>query len=168
MRAPEHETLLRALHQVCRKVEMSGKIALPAAALVGAALLTSSLSLAQQPPTPPAAKALEELAVSPAAGTLGVNTKTYSAVVLANATLALGPAGSSSLSLGTGVYQVTFPSDISKCVYTATIGNTPAGAPGPALVSVTPRAGNADAIFVRTFAPNGVSQAAPFHIQVQC
>lgn len=146
---------------------MLGKIVLPAAALVGTALFTSSFSLAQQPRTPPAAAALEEATVSPA-GTLGVNTKTYSAVVLANAVLALGPAGSSSLSLGTGIYQVTFPSDISKCVYTATIGNTPAGSPGPALVSVTPRAGNANAIFVRTFAPNGVVQANPFHIQVQC
>jgi hypothetical protein len=146
---------------------MSRKMALHAAAIVGVALLTSSLSFAQQPPTPPAAKALEEFAVSPA-GTLGVNTKTYSAVVLANATLALGPAGSSSLSLGTGVYQVTFPSDVSKCVYTATIGNTPAGAPGPAIVVVTPRSANPNAIFVRTFAPSGAIQANPFHIHVQC
>jgi hypothetical protein len=147
---------------------MSRKMVLPAAAFVGVALLTSLPLFAQQPPTPPAAKALGELAAG-AAGTLGVNTKTYSAVVLANGTLALGPAGSSSIPLiGAGVYQVTFPSDISQCVYTATIGNTPAGLPGPGLVSVTPRAGNADAIFVRTFAPNGVSQAAPFHIQVQC
>jgi hypothetical protein len=114
-------------------------------------------------------KALEELKLAaPAAGTLGVNTKTYSAVVLANATLALGPAGSSSFSLGTGIYQVTFPSDISKCGYTATVGDTPAGFPGPGLVVVTPRALNANAIFVRTFAPNGVSQNNPFHIQVQC
>jgi len=147
---------------------MSGKIVLSAAALVGASLLTSSLSLAQQPPTPPAAKALEELSVSPAAGTVGVNTKTYSAVILATGVLALGPAGSSSLSLVAGVYQVTFPSDISKCVYTATIGDTPAGFPGPGLVSVTPRAGNADAILVRTFALNGNPSPNPFHIQVQC
>ncbi len=147
---------------------MFRKIAIHAAAIVGVALLTSSLSFAQQPPTTPAARALEEANLAPAAGTLGVNTKTYSAVVLANAVLALGPAGSSSLSLGTGVYQVTFPSDISQCVYTATIGNTPAGFPGPAIVVVTPRSGNADAIFVRTFAPNGVIQANPFHIQVQC
>jgi|SRR5215470_10149905 hypothetical protein len=144
---------------------MSRKIALQAAAFVGVALLTSSLSLAQQPPTPPAVKALEELAAPLA--TLGT-TKTYSAVVLANATLALGPSGASSFSLGTGIYQVTFPSDVSKCVYTATVGDTPAGFPGPGLVVVTPRALNPDAIFVRTFAPNGVSQNNPFHIQVQC
>jgi hypothetical protein len=145
---------------------MSRKIALQAAAFVGAALLTSSLSFAQQPPTPPAVKALEALP-APAA-TLGT-TKTYSAVVLANGTLALGPSGASSVSLGVGIYQVTFPSDVSKCVYTATVGDTPAGFPGPGLVVVTPRAVfPPDAIFVRTFAPNGVSQNNPFHIQVQC
>jgi len=55
---------------------MSRKIALQAAAFVGAALLTSSLSFAQQPPTPPAVRALEALP-APAA-TLGT-TKTYSA-----------------------------------------------------------------------------------------
>jgi hypothetical protein len=110
-------------------------------------------------------KALEALP-APAA-TLGT-TKTYSAVVLANATLALGPSGASSASLGVGVYQVTLPSDVSKCVYTATVGDTPAGFPGPGLVVVTPRVLNPDAIFVRTFAPNGVSQNNPFHIQVQC
>lgn len=144
---------------------MSQKIALQAAALVGVALLTSVPLFAQQPPTPPAQKALEELAAPLA--TLGT-TKTYSAVVLANATLALGPSGASSFSLGTGIYQVTFPSDVSKCVYTATVGDTPAGFPGPGLVVVTPRAVNPAAIFVRTFAPNGVSQNQPFHIQVQC
>jgi hypothetical protein len=144
---------------------MSRKIALLATAFVGAALITSSVSFAQQPPTPPAIRALEALP-APAA-TLGT-TKTYSAVVLANATLALGPSGASSASLGVGVYQVTFASDVSKCVYTATVGDTPAGFPGPGLVVVTPRALNPDAIFVRTFAPNGVSQNNPFHIQVQC
>jgi hypothetical protein len=81
----------------------------------------------------------------------------------------LGPLGASSFApIGTGVYQVTFPSDISKCVYTATVGDTPAGSPGPGIVVVTPRSNNPNAIFVRTFAPNGASQADPFHIQVQC
>jgi|ERR1700761_7076465 hypothetical protein len=137
-----------------------------ATALVGVALLTGSSAFAQQPPTPQAAEAVLEAAV-PALATQGT-TKTYSAVVLANATLALGPFGASAISLGTGVYQVTFSSDISKCVYTATIGDTPAGFPGPGIVVVTPRSGNADAIFVRTFNVSGASVNMPFHIQVQC
>ena len=146
---------------------MSRKTALGSAALVGAALLTSSLSFAQQPPTPSAERALLELA-SPAAGTLGVNTKTYSAIVRADGVLILGPAGSSSFRFFTGTYQMTFPSDVSNCVYTATIGTSPAAAPGPAIVTVTPRSGNVDAIFVRTFSLSGATQDNPFNIQVQC
>ena len=146
---------------------MSRKIALHAAALVAVGLLTSSQSFAQQPPASPTQKALEELA-GPLAGSLGVNTKTYSAVVGQLGALILGPAGSSSLSLGVGTYQVTFPSDISKCVYTATAGTSPAAFPSPAIVVVTPRSGNANAIFVRTFGPGGAVQNNPFHIQVQC
>ena len=149
---------------------MSRKTALGSAALVGAALLTSSLSFAQQPPTTSAERARLELA-SPAAGILGVNTKTYSAIVRADGVLILGPAGSSSFKLFAtvpGTYQVTFPSDVSNCVYTATIGISPAAAPGPAIVTVTPRAGNVDAIFVRTFALSGLTQDNPFNIQVLC
>jgi hypothetical protein len=146
---------------------MYRKIALRSAAFVGAALLTTSLSFAQQPPTPPAAQALQALVVS-AAGTLGVDTKTYSAIVGAAGVLRLGPAGSSSTTLGTGTYEVDFPSDVSLCVYTATIGTSPAAAPGPAIVTVTPRSGNADGIFVQTFSVNGTPENHPFNIHVQC
>jgi hypothetical protein len=149
------------------EVQMSRKTALGSAALVGAALLTSSLSFAQQPPTPSAERARVELA-SPAAGILGVNTKTYSAIVRADGVLILGPAGSSSFRFFTGTYQMTFPSDVSNCVYTATIGTSPAAAPGPAIVTVTPRSGIVDAIFVRTFSLSGATQDNAFNIQVQC
>jgi hypothetical protein len=155
---------------------MSMKITIFAAALVGAALLAGSPSFAQQqpsgqqPPTPQAAQATLDavVAAAPVLPTLGV-TKTYSAVVLADGTLALGPFGASSFNFGIpGDYQVTFPSDVSKCVYTATIGDTPAGFPGPGIVVVTPRSGNANGIFVRTFNVSGTPVNMPFHIQVQC
>jgi hypothetical protein len=142
------------------------KIALGSAALVGAVLLTSSLSLAQQPPTTPAAEALRESAVS--AGTLGVNTKTYSAIVGGAGVLKLGPAGSSANQIGTGIYEVDFPSDVSLCVYTATIGTSPEAAPGPAIVTVTPRFGNVNGIFVQTFSVSGTPANNPFNIHVQC
>ena len=146
--------------------EMSQKIALRSAAILGAALLTTSLSLAQQPPTPPAANALEALASS--AGDLGVDTKTYSAIVGSSGVLHLGPAGSSATHLSTGTYQVTFPSDVSKCVYTATIGTSPASFLAPAIVTVTPRSGNANAVFVQTFSLTGAAANHPFNIHVQC
>lgn len=147
---------------------MSRKIALHSAAFVAAALLTSSLSFAQQPPAPPSAKALQESVVSSAAGTLGVDTKTYSAIVGAVGALRLGPAGSSSTSLGTGTYEVDFPSDVSQCVYTATIGTSPATFLVPAIVTVTPRSGNVNGIFVQTFSVNGTPENHPFNIHVQC
>jgi hypothetical protein len=143
-------------------------------AIVAVALITSSLqpATAQQPATPAGVQAAQEqLLVGPAAptlGTLGVNTKTYSAVIGSDGRLLLAPAGSSSFAFSAGVYEVDFPSDISKCVYTATVGDTPAGFPGPGIVVVTPRAGIVNGIFVRTFAPGGAVEAHPFHIQVQC
>jgi hypothetical protein len=128
----------------------------------------TSLSFAQQPPTPPAAKALQELVVSSSAGTLGVDTKTYCALVGAAGVLKLGPAASSSLQLGTGTYEVDFPSDVSLCVYTATIGTSPAAVVPPAMVTVTPRAANPNGIFVQTFSVNGTVENHPFNIHVQC
>ena len=147
---------------------MFQKIALHSAAFVAAALLTGSLSFAQQPPAPPTANALQELAIPLAAGTLGVDTKTYSAIVGAAGTLRLGPAGSSSTSLGTGTYEVDFPSDVSLCVYTATIGTSPATFLVPGIVTVTPRSGNVNGIFVQTFSVNGTAEPHPFNIHVQC
>jgi len=146
---------------------MVEKIALRSAALSAPALLASSLSFAQQPPTPPVAKALQEVTPS-AVGSLGVNTKTYSASVGAAGVLKLGPAGSSAMLIATGTYEVDFPSDVSLCVYTATIGTSPASLVAPAFVTVSPRAGNADAILVQTFSVIGTLEKHPFYIQVQC
>jgi hypothetical protein len=91
---------------------MVSKIALRLTALLGFALITSSPSFAQQPPTPPGERALQELAATSAAGTLGVNTKTYSAIVGGAGALRLGPAGSDAKLLATGTYEVDFPSDV--------------------------------------------------------
>jgi hypothetical protein len=147
---------------------MIRKMVLRSAAFSGAVLLASSPSFAQQPPTPPAAKALQELVASSSAGTLGVDTKTYSAIVGSAGTLKLGPAGSSSTQISTGTYEVDFPSDVSLCVYTATIGTSPASFLNPAIVTVTPRSGNPDGIFVQTFSFSGTPENHPFNIHVQC
>ena len=144
---------------------MSRKIALRLGAFTGAVVLMGSLSFAQQPP---ATQAQEELAVSSAAGTLGVDTKTYSAIVGKLGVLILGPAGSSSHSTGTGTYEVDFPSDVAACVYTATIGTSPANFLAPAFVAVTPRSGNANGVFVQTFSTTGSPENHPFNIHVQC
>jgi hypothetical protein len=142
---------------------MAHKFPLQSAALVGVALLTSSSLFAQQH-SPPGPAALEE-AAEPAAGTLGVNTKTYSALVNADGTLALGPAGSNSLHGGLGLYEVFFPSDVSKCVYAATVGEVP-GVPG--IATATEVAVNPNGVFVVTYGVNGAPQNHPFHLLVQC
>jgi hypothetical protein len=127
---------------------MHQKLLLHTAALIGGGLLTSSLSFAQ-----------------PSVAT----TKTYSAIVGSQGVLRVGPEGSSSTHLSTGVYEVDFPTDVSACVYTATIGTSPATSQvGPAIVTVTPRAGNPEGIFVATFSLNGTAADNPFNIQVQC
>jgi hypothetical protein len=101
-----------------KRREMRRKPLLHTAALIGVGLLTSSLSFAQ-----------------PSVAT----TKTYSAIVGSQGLLRVGPEGSSSTHLGTGVYEVDFPTDVSACVYTATIGISSATAQiGPAVVTLTP------------------------------
>jgi len=136
---------------------------------MGIVLISGSPSFAQrqQPPSKPGvAEALAE-----PAGSLGVNTKTYSAIVNVDGSLALGPSGASSNDFGCatcGIYEVIFPSDVSKCAYTATIGDALADVPAAGLVNVTERFGNADGIYVQTFDPNGGSRNHPFHVHVQC
>jgi hypothetical protein len=134
--------------------------------VVGAALPALA---AQQPAT-----TYEEMraaaAVAAATTTSGFYTKTYSVIVNVDGTLALGPAGATSNSFGVSspYYQVIFPSDVSRCVYTATIGDAFADVPAAGLVNVTRRAGNINGIFVQTFDPNGALKAHPFHLAVNC
>lgn len=120
----------------------------------------------EQPPSSDAMAA----SVRPAAGTTGVNTKTYSVIVNVNGTLALGPAGSGSTNLFglAGIYEVDFPSDVSHCVYTATIGDALADVPAPGIIAVTQRFGNPNGIYVQTFNLNGTRANHPFHLQAQC
>ncbi|MGC0151942.1 hypothetical protein ACPRNU_05725 [Chromobacterium vaccinii] len=131
-----------------------------ALAIAAAACALSSPSLAAgQPPSHRAATA----AVIPV-------TKTYSVIVNVDGTLAVGPAGASSDNFGGnyGYFEVIFPSNVSQCVYTATIGDALTDSPAFGLISVTQRAGNPNAVFVRTADSNGTVNDHPFHLHVQC
>jgi hypothetical protein len=55
----------------------------------------------------------------------------YYAVVEANGNLARGTQGTSSSQVGTGLYQVNFPQNISQCAWVTSIGGS-AGGPGSA------------------------------------
>ena len=116
----------------------------------------------EQPRTSPAAAA----AAAPAT-TTGILTKTFSVIVNENGTLAVGPSGATSSSIGSGIYQVIFPSAVNACVYAATIGDAGADVPAAGLVNVTRRGGNINGIFVQTFNPNGARTNHPFHLMVQ-
>lgn len=63
-----------------------------------------------------------------------------------------------------GVYQVTFNGDLTKCALSATITGATAG-----LISATPSlvSGNT-VVTVRTFQPGGAVGDQPFHVQVDC
>jgi hypothetical protein len=92
------------------------------------------------------------------------------AVVNSDASLArAGCAGTSSASLGTGIYQVTFPRNITSCGFVGTIGlSTFSGTTPPGMITVVGRAGNPDAVYVQTSDATGTLTNLGFHLSVQC
>jgi uncharacterized protein YoxC len=70
----------------------------------------------------------------------------------------------------TGTYNVVFKSDVSKCAYTATIGDTGnAAASTPGFVTVTAGTASApDDVQVQTFDKTGAAADASFHLYVSC
>ncbi|AXE36442.1 hypothetical protein [Chromobacterium phragmitis] len=135
-------------------------------ALIASAILAIGLS------SPPAFAAGQPASRAPlaAAAAATVITKTYSVIVNADGTLAVGPAGASSNNFGGnyGYFEVIFPSDVSKCVYTATLGDASPTFPALGFISVTLRSGNPNGVFVRTADTNGTANDHAFHLHVQC
>jgi hypothetical protein len=83
--------------------------------------------------------------------------------VAADGTLAAGARGATAVAhtAGTGVYNVDFDSDVSKCARTATIT---AATPG----EVTTEAADADTITVHTFTAAAVAADRAFHLVITC
>jgi hypothetical protein len=92
------------------------------------------------------------------------------AVVNADGSLArAGCPGTASTSLGTGVYQVSFPRDLSACGFVATVGlGTFGGTVPPSMITLAGRAGNTSAVFIETSNSAGTITSLPFHLSVQC
>jgi hypothetical protein len=86
-----------------------------------------------------------------------------------NANLVRSTPGVSLTSLGAGRYDVTFPADISRCAYLATVGD-----PGNGLVFnpsgvYTGSGSNPDTVYVETKNQGGgLSGGIPFHLAVIC
>jgi hypothetical protein len=109
-----------------------------------------------------------------AAGDLSAATKSSLgqlwAVVNADGTLARGRGATSSDSLGVdGQYEVVFNRSVAACAYVATLGDATASTGAEGVVTVAPRDGNANAVFVQTFdVLTGVEADLPFHLVVVC
>jgi hypothetical protein len=92
------------------------------------------------------------------------------AVVNSNGTLARGRGAASAGSLGVdGQYQVIFNQNVAGCAYFATLGDAGPSTGAVGVVTVAPREGNANAVFVQTFdTENALEVALPFHLAVVC
>ncbi len=107
---------------------------------------------------------LEEDMVTPLASTALISF----AVVRPNATLARGFQAISSSSLGVGFYDVRFNRDVRGCSYVATIGDAVAGPAITGQISVSPRSGANNGVFIRTTNSSGTQQNLGFHLYVAC
>jgi hypothetical protein len=76
--------------------------------------------------------------------------------------------GTTSVSLGTGSYQVDFGVNISSCTFVATQGESGVGGAGGAIMGVTDRAGNANAAFVTSRDAAGAGINTAFQMVVVC
>ena len=68
--------------------------------------------------------------------------------------------------LGPGIYEVIFRRDVSKGVYCATVGSGTITGAITGQVSVSPRAGNKQGVFVRTTDSKGSQADRAFHLLV--
>ncbi len=91
------------------------------------------------------------------------------AVVDEFGTLVRGGHATGAIHLGTGVYEVDFDSNVSKCAFTASAGETGnGGVAAPLEVMVAGRAGNVNGVFVNIEDRNGNFTDSPFHLELNC
>jgi hypothetical protein len=90
------------------------------------------------------------------------------AVVNADASLARGSGAVSTASLAFGTYEVLFDRNVSACAYMGSAGPASGGVPPDAFVTVAPRNGNVNGVFVDVRTSAGASVANPFHLAVFC
>ncbi len=103
--------------------------------------------------------------LSPAARTA---LKPMWAVVQPNGTRARGSAGVTSAYSGASFYTVTFPRDVTNCVYSATIGGASNSYAGAGEISVYSANARPKAVTVVTHNSAGAFADRAFHIVVNC
>ena len=88
------------------------------------------------------------------------------AVVDANGRLVRGLGATSATRLAAGMYQVAFDQDVAGAAYVGTVGPATANGLVPhGVITVAPRSGIANAVFVETHGTSGHADR-PFHLAV--
>jgi hypothetical protein len=91
------------------------------------------------------------------------------AVVNTNGTLARSLGAVSAKKVGaTGTYEVIFNRNVSACAYIGTIGSALATGATTGQISVSPRSGNVNGVFIRTANSAGTNTDLGFHLAVLC
>jgi len=91
------------------------------------------------------------------------------AVVNSNSTKLRGKAVASTSKLSTGTYDVRFNRNISNCAWTGTVGlGGFSGSTGPAMITITGRAGTNNGLFITTFNGTAAATDEPFIATVIC
>ncbi|MEO7060351.1 MAG: hypothetical protein ABI083_11565 [Lapillicoccus sp.] len=146
------------------KKSLSVGLALTAAAALTGGVLASTASADGS-----AAKNVPGKASFVAATPAAVGPARVFAVVNADSTLLRGKAVASTSHLSTGVYDVRFTKNISACSWVGTVGfGSFSGSTGPAMITITGRAGTNNGLFVTTFDSTGAPADLPFNADVIC
>ena len=97
------------------------------------------------------------------------------AVVRRDGTLARGKGALSATQFGvdSGTYGVRFVRDVTRCVYTATIGlsavqDSPTGTSPPGEITVAPLVNVPNGVFVSTHNSTGTTESRAFHLALNC
>jgi hypothetical protein len=90
------------------------------------------------------------------------------AQINADGTVFSSSGGVTSVHVGTGTYDVDFGRDISNCTFNATQGEGGVGGAAGAILGVTDRAGNAEAVFVTVRTDANASVDRAFQLIVVC
>ena len=97
------------------------------------------------------------------------------AVVKRDGTLARGRGALSATQFGvsSGTYGVQFDRDVTRCVYTATIGlsavqDSPTGTEPPGEITVAPLVNVPNGVFVSTHNSAGTTESRGFHLALNC
>ena len=158
---------------------MSGRrlSAVLAGVLLMGVLVVLGMSQATAQNNPNSQTSTSKLAADAGSGSVQATTlkKVLWAVVKSDGTLARGKGALSATQFGVsnGTYGVRFDRDVTKCVYTATIGlsavqDTVTGTSPPGEITVAPLVNVPNGVFVSTHNSAGTSESRGFHLALNC